>query len=287
MRGDDGVHVWQQELVSWVRRGVPEYTILSMSDVSLTKGTNEPSPPSALFVGDDKNGHCLAEEDQFCHTTSEVSLDQRGLMSQRGSDTMCFTSTQGDTVRVSSRATLPGNPVPGGIMTSLQIPTQYTHPNIVSDCTPTGTRASTEEEQLLEPVQSLPSDHARTLQHFEEDVTSHRPDTLPVYACRRSTQRLSSSSTNTIHARPLGPRTPLLSYAQLYGAQSDGDTNGRASYPRQAEDGGVRLAGGPTCRRDEGGSAEQDPDASISFSKYRCSASTSGGRTLPPPYQER
>lgn len=101
MRGDDGMRVWQQELVLWVRRGVPEYTSLSITDVSLTKGINEPLPP-ALFGGDDKNGHCLADEDQFCHTTSEVSLDQRGLMSQRGSDTMCFTRTQGDTVRVSS-----------------------------------------------------------------------------------------------------------------------------------------------------------------------------------------
>lgn len=128
-----------------------------------------------------------------------------------------------------------------------------------------------------------------------EATPSQCPNTPPAYAHAPLPQRFSASSAGGT-ARPLGPRPPLMSYAQLYGDRAD-DPDGQQSttddaYPRQAEDGGISLAGGPLRRREEAGGrrygrTELDLCVGVSFGKRRGSVSTSGSRTLPPPYQER
>ncbi|EPS96909.1 hypothetical protein FOMPIDRAFT_117069 [Fomitopsis schrenkii] len=76
-----------------------------------------------------------------------------------------------------------------------------------------------------------------------EDLLSQWFSTPPAYAPARYPQRFSVSSINSTHARPFGPRPPLMSYSQLYGDQEDGTSEqtqsaGNGTYPRHAEDGG-------------------------------------------------
>ena len=174
--------------------------------------------------------------------------------------------------------------VHGYITAGMQIKTLYVNPNTTPDCTPTVTEASVMEDHMSELI-SLPSGELQCVessQDPEEDETPQVPHSLPVYACRRPALRLSTSA-NATQTRPLGPRPPLLSYAQLYCGQDSG-TDERALHTRHAEDGGLRLAGGP--RWEEDGSS--DPGSAISYEKVRRSASTSDSKTLlPPPYQER
>lgn len=129
-----------------------------------------------------------------------------------------------------------------------------------------------------------------------EDLLSQWFSTPPAYAPARYPQRFSVSSINSTHARPFGPRPPLMSYSQLYGDQEDGTSEqtqsaGNGTYPRHAEDGGVSLAGGPLHGREARDhrceSSGLDLCADASCRDCRGSVSTPGSRTLPPSYQER
>ena len=129
------------------------------------------------------------------------------------------------------------------------------------------------------------------------ESSSQCPSTPPPYAHTPFSQRFSVSSASGTLARPIGPRQPLISYAQLYGGQTDEPDEQMQGaenivYPRQAEDGGISLAGGPLRRREDAGGRSRDRTElglceGVSFDKPRGSVSTSGSRTLPPPYQER
>ena len=144
-------------------------------------------------------------------------------------------------------------------------------------------------------LNTIPHNETRLSPDIES--SSQCPSTPPPYAHTPFSQRFSVSSASGTLARPIGPRQPLISYAQLYGGQTDDpdeQTLGaeNVAYPRQAEDGGISLAGGPLRRREDAGGRSRDRTElglceGVSFDKPRGSVSTSGSRTLPPPYQER
>ena len=126
------------------------------------------------------------------------------------------------------------------------------------------------------------------------------PVAPPPYA--QLPRRLSASSISGAQTRPFGPRAPIVSYAQLYGAGGmRGATTTIPVQPtgicalrtrRQAADGGISLSGGPLH-------SMQQVQPVIDHNRLRQfglgtpggmnrdSTSTSvGGSTLPPPYQD-
>lgn len=131
------------------------------------------------------------------------------------------------------------------------------------------------------------------------ELMIQEPVAPPPYA--QLPRRLSASSISGAQTRPFGPRAPIVSYAQLYGA---GGMRGATTTipvqptliralrtPRQAADGGISLSGGPlhsmqqaqpvidNCLRQFG--------LGTPGGMNRGSTATSvGGSTLPPPYQD-
>lgn len=127
--------------------------------------------------------------------------------------------------------------------------------------------------------------------HYSQS-TSHDDTHPPTYIRLLPQRRLSALSSHGTQTRPLGPRAPYVYSASANGtrgANTEARTRESAVRPRrQAEDGGIHLAGGTIQVRDGQPRYRLDQELDTPC-LVDCvdPDSISSRSTLPPPYQER